>query len=104
MVDQRVAIVTGGVRGIGGAITENLAGQGIHVPAGCSRVSSTAEEFVERLNKDGMSVSLHVGNVGEPQDCQRVVEEVMALKGRVDILVNNAGVTVDKTVGKMTVE
>jgi NAD(P)-dependent dehydrogenase (short-subunit alcohol dehydrogenase family) len=104
MVDQRVAIVTGGVRGIGAAITESLAGQGYHVAAGCSRVSATAEEFVERLNKDGLSVSLHVGNVGEPADCVRVFEEVMALKGRVDILVNNAGVTVDKTVRKMTVE
>jgi NAD(P)-dependent dehydrogenase (short-subunit alcohol dehydrogenase family) len=101
---ERVAIVTGGVRGIGAAITENLAGQGIHVAAGCSRVSDSAEDFVERLNKDGMSVSLHAGNVGEPQDCVRVVEEVMGLKGRVDILVNNAGITVDKTMRKMTVE
>ena len=104
MVERRVAIVTGGVRGIGGAITESLAGQGYHVAAGCSRVSATAEEFVERLNKDGLSVSLHVGNVGEPADCVRVFEEVMALQGRVDILVNNAGVTVDKTVRKMTVD
>src|SRR4051812_46851302 len=104
MVDQRVAIVTGGVRGIGAAITESLASQGVHVAAGCSRVSPGAEEFVERLNKDGLSVSLHAGNVGDPQDCVRVFDEVMALKGRLDILVNNAGITVDKTMRKMSVD
>jgi acetoacetyl-CoA reductase len=104
MVDQRVAIVTGGARGIGAAITSALAQTGVHVAAGCSRISPAAEEFVERLTKDGMSVSLHAGNVGDAEDCGRVVAEVLAAKGRVDILVNNAGVTVDKTVRNMTVE
>ncbi len=104
MVDQRVAIVTGGVRGIGAAISFGLAQTGVHVAAGCTRISPTAQEIVDRLNKDGLSVSLHEGNVGNPEDCQRVVGEVMDLKGRVDILVNNAGVTVDKTVRKMTVD
>jgi len=104
MGEQRVAIVTGGARGIGAAITTRLAEQGIHVAAGYSRGDLPAQELRERLTKEGHSVSIHGGNVGVPEDCQRVVEEVMALKGRVDILVNNAGVTVDKTVRKMTVE
>ncbi|MGQ0844622.1 MAG: 3-oxoacyl-ACP reductase [Sporichthyaceae bacterium] len=104
MVDQRVAIVTGGARGIGAAITTALAQSGVHVAAGCSRISPAAEEFVERLNKDGRSVSLHAGNVGDSEDCLRVVAEVLEAKGRVDILVNNAGVTVDKTVRNMTVD
>ncbi|MGQ0630487.1 MAG: 3-oxoacyl-ACP reductase [Sporichthyaceae bacterium] len=104
MVEQRVAIVTGGVRGIGAAITTNLAEQGIHVAAGCSRISPRAEEFVERLTKDGLSVSLHAGNIGDPADCTGMVTDLLALKGRVDILVNNAGVTVDKTVRKMTID
>jgi len=104
MGEQRVAIVTGGVRGIGAAITTRLAEQGIHVAAGYSRSDLPAQELQERLTKEGHSVSIHAGNVGVPTDCQRVVDEVMALKGRVDILVNNAGITVDKTVRKMTVE
>jgi len=49
-------------------------------------------------------VSLHQGNVGNPEDCQRVVRDVLAEHGRIDYLVNNAGVTVDKTVRKMTVD
>ncbi|MGQ0466998.1 MAG: beta-ketoacyl-ACP reductase [Sporichthyaceae bacterium] len=104
MVDQRVAIVTGGARGIGAAISLALANTGAHVAAGCTRISPTAQEVVDRLNKDGLSVSLHAGNVGDPNDCVRVFDEVMALKGRVDILVNNAGVTVDKTVRNMTID
>jgi len=49
-------------------------------------------------------VSVHQGNVGQPDDCRRVAEEVLAAQGRIDYLVNNAGVTVDKTVRKMTVD
>jgi acetoacetyl-CoA reductase len=102
--EQRVAIVTGGVRGIGAAITTKLAEQGVHVAAGYSRSDLPAKELQERLTKEGHSVSIHGGNVGDPADCRRVVDEVLELKGRVDILVNNAGITVDKTVRKMTVE
>jgi NAD(P)-dependent dehydrogenase (short-subunit alcohol dehydrogenase family) len=57
-----------------------------------------------KLTPEGCSVSLHQGNVGNPEDCQRVVRDVLAEHGRIDYLVNNAGVTVDKTVRKMTVD
>jgi NAD(P)-dependent dehydrogenase (short-subunit alcohol dehydrogenase family) len=49
-------------------------------------------------------VSVHQGNVGSPEDCTRVVEEVFAARGRVDHLVNNAGITVDKTMRRMSIE
>ena len=101
---QRVAIVTGGARGIGAAITTMLAHDGVHVAAGYSANPKPAEELAEKLNAEGCSVSIHRGNVGSPEDCQRVVDEVLALKGKVDILVNNAGITVDKTMRRMSVE
>jgi acetoacetyl-CoA reductase len=104
MSDQRVAIVTGGARGIGAAITTTLARSGVHVAAGYSSNSKAAEELAAKLNADGMSVSVHQGNVGEPADCERVVREVLDAKGQVDILVNNAGITVDKTMRKMSIE
>ncbi|MGH8999469.1 MAG: SDR family oxidoreductase, partial [Acidimicrobiia bacterium] len=47
---------------------------------------------------------VHQGNVGLPDDCGRVVAEVLGEKGRIDYLVNNAGVTVDKTVRKLTID
>lgn len=104
MSDRRVAIVTGGARGIGAAITTALAKSGVHVAAGYSSNSKAAEQLAEKLIADGGSVSTHQGNVGVVEDCQRVVAEVLEAQGRVDYLINNAGVTVDKTMRKMSVE
>jgi NAD(P)-dependent dehydrogenase (short-subunit alcohol dehydrogenase family) len=47
---------------------------------------------------------LHQGNVGKPEDCQRVVAEVLDQHDHIDYLINNAGITVDKTMRNMTVE
>jgi acetoacetyl-CoA reductase len=102
--EQRVAIVTGGARGIGAAITTALARGGVHVAAGYSSNSQAAEELAGKLGAEGASVSVHKGNVGNPEDCSRVVAEVLQARGRVDYLINNAGVTVDKTMRKMTIE
>jgi acetoacetyl-CoA reductase len=104
MSDKRVAVVTGGARGIGAAITEALARDGVHVSAGYSSNRAAAEELAEKLTAEGLSVSMHQGNVGEPADCRRVIDEVLAAQGQIDYLVNNAGVTVDKTVRNLTVE
>jgi acetoacetyl-CoA reductase len=102
--EQRVALVTGGARGIGAAITTALARSGAHVAAGYSSNAKAAGELAGKLSAEGASVSVHQGNVGEPADCERVVSEVLDQRGRIDYLVNNAGITVDKTVRKMSVE
>jgi NAD(P)-dependent dehydrogenase (short-subunit alcohol dehydrogenase family) len=104
MSERRVAIVTGGTRGIGWAITESLAAQGIHVAAGYSANHEAAKAAEHKAQAAGWSVSVHQGNVGVPEDCARVVSDVVAAQGRVDYLVNNAGVTVDRSVRKMTIE
>jgi acetoacetyl-CoA reductase len=102
--DQRVAVVTGGARGIGWAITQALAAAGAHVAAGYHHDRGAAEKLQEEITQAGGSVSIHEGNVGEPADCQRFVDDVLAAQGRIDFLVNNAGVTVDKTVRKMSID
>ncbi|MFC4943200.1 beta-ketoacyl-ACP reductase [Pseudonocardia sp. GCM10023141] len=102
--EQRVAIVTGGARGIGAAITTNLARSGVHVAAGYSSHREAADELAAKLIAEGASVSVHQGNVGSPEDCLRVAGEVLELKGRIDHLVNNAGITVDKTMRRMSVD
>lgn len=104
MTDQKVALVTGGARGIGAAITTTLARGGVTVAAGYSSSRAPGEELAGKLGAEGLTVTLHQGNVGSPEDCRRVAEEVVAEHGRIDYLVNNAGVTVDKTVRKMTVD
>jgi acetoacetyl-CoA reductase len=104
MFDGRVAVVTGGARGIGWAITRALAGAGAHVAAGFHHDKDAAEKLKDEITQAGGSMSIHAGNVGEPADCQRFVDEVLEAQGRIDFLVNNAGVTVDKTVRKMTID
>ncbi len=100
----RVALVTGGTRGIGRAISESFASQGATVAAGFGRDAESAEEFRVYLEGHGIPASIHQGNVGSPEDCRRVVSEVIDQHGKLDILVNNAGITIDKTVLKMTDE
>ena len=104
MTVKRVAIVTGGARGIGAAISEALARDGVHVAMGYSANRAAADDLAGKLTAEGLSVSVHQGNVGQPDDCQRVANDVLAAQGRIDYLVNNAGVTVDKTVRKMTID
>src|SRR3954470_11532821 len=96
----QVALVTGGVRGIGRAISERLAARGCTVAAGYSRGKDVADAFCEAHP----GASAHQGNIGSAEDCERVIGEVLDTHGRLDILVNNAGITLDKTVRKMTVE
>ncbi len=104
MFEGRVALVTGGTRGIGAAITEMLAKDGASVAAGYSRNREGAEKFAEKMKGLGGKVTIHQGRVDDADDCNRVVAEVMNDFGRVDFLINNAGITIDKTVRKMTVD
>jgi acetoacetyl-CoA reductase len=104
MSQARVAIVTGGTRGIGAAITALLARNGMRVAAGYSRDKAAAEKLQADLAKEGGTVSVHQGRVDDPIDCTRVVAEILERHGQIDCLVNNAGITIDKTVRKMTNE
>lgn len=102
--EGRVALVTGGTRGIGGAITRMLVAHGAAVAAGYSRGQESAQRFKEQMEEQGAKVSIHQGRVDDADDCNRVFKEVMDEFGRVDYLINNAGITIDKTVRKMTVD
>ncbi|HZT12426.1 MAG TPA: beta-ketoacyl-ACP reductase [Candidatus Baltobacteraceae bacterium] len=103
-MEGKVAIVTGGTRGIGAAITSLLARSGARVAAGYSRGKDAAEKLQGELAQSGATISVHQGRVDDINDCRRVVQEVMDRYGRVDWLVNNAGITLDKTVRKMSPE
>ena len=104
MFKERVAIVTGGTRGIGLAITQALASEGAHVAAGYSSSAAAAERCAEQHRARGCSVSTHQGRVDDFEDCKRVVDEVLGAHGRIDFLINNAGITLDKTLRKMSSE
>ena len=97
-----VALVTGGVRGIGLAICEALLAEGVRVAAGFSRNGPAAEAFMDAYGDRGATI--HQGTIEDAADCERVVSEVVERHGRLDLLVNNAGITMDRTVRKMSPE
>jgi acetoacetyl-CoA reductase len=97
-MNGQVALVTGGIRGIGAAIGDRLAARGMTIAAGYSRDKEAADLF--RETHPGSSV--HQGDIGAVEDCERVISEVLDQHGRLDVLVNNAGITADKTVRRMS--
>jgi acetoacetyl-CoA reductase len=95
----RVALVTGGTRGIGRAIVERLKADGMLVAAGYSGNDEAAADCAKSLG-----IMVIKGNVGNFADCKAAVEKVEAELGPVDVLVNNAGITRDGVFHKMTSE
>jgi acetoacetyl-CoA reductase len=98
----QVALVTGGIRGIGLAICERLMNRGVKVAAGYAANAEAARQFADKYAD--ANVSIHQGNIGSNEDCVRVIGEVLDRHGQLDILVNNAGITIDKTMRKMSPE
>jgi acetoacetyl-CoA reductase len=95
----RVALVTGGTRGIGRAIVERLSADGIRVAAGYSGNDAAAEAL-----KRETGAMVIKGNVGHFADCQQAVQAVEAELGPIDILINNAGITRDGVFHRMNAE
>ncbi len=83
----RTALVTGGTRGIGRAITARLKADGFNVAAGYSGNDEAAQATARELD-----VMVVKGNVGSFEDAQRSVREVEAQLGPIEVLVNNAGI------------
>ncbi|KOV12355.1 short-chain dehydrogenase [Streptomyces sp. XY431] len=93
--DQRVALVSGGNRGLGFAVAAQLASQGIHVVMGV-RDRLAGRDAETALGRKGLMVHSHVLDVTDPASVARAVADVAAPFGRLDILVNNAAVAIDR--------
>jgi len=89
---DRVAIVTGGSRGLGEEMAEGLAEAGAALVL-CARRSEWLAPAVERFRAKGVRVEGLVADVSKPGDVQTVVDTTVKSFGQVDILINNAGVT-----------
>ena len=88
----RVALVTGGSRGIGREMAEGLAEAGASLMI-CARREEWLKETHEEFASRGFDVASVVGDVSVTEDVDRIVAETMARFGKIDVLVNNAGIS-----------
>jgi len=100
----RVALVTGGTRGIGRAVTERLTQSGVVVAAAFARDAAAASEVRDVAARSGATVTLHPADVGQPTSCQKLVAEVLQQHGRLDYLVNNAGMVIEQRLSEVRAE
>jgi 3-oxoacyl-[acyl-carrier protein] reductase len=87
----KTALVTGAGRGMGEAFARILSLNGAHV-AVCDLDRSAAIRAAERINESGGAATAHQIDVSDPRRVERLVAEVLELRGRIEVLVNNAGV------------
>jgi len=89
---SRVAIVTGGSRGIGRAIALRLAQDGLAVVVNYAGNEAAAQDAVETIRAAGGTAIASRGDVGTPQDVERIFADARHAFGRIDVVVNSAGV------------
>jgi 3-oxoacyl-[acyl-carrier protein] reductase len=103
-LEGKVAIVTGGTRGIGRAIVLDLAANGADVALNYRKSADLAQELAGTIREMGRSALVVQADVSSFDDAQTMVQKVLDEFGRVDILVNNAGMNWDGVVWKMSEE
>jgi 3-oxoacyl-[acyl-carrier protein] reductase len=99
--DGRVAVVTGGGRGIGRAVAVRLAKEGANVAISYRSNDTAAEEVAEKLRAAGALCEIFKGDVASPKDVAALFKDVGEALGQVEILVNNAGLTRDNLMMRM---
>jgi len=103
-LEGKVAIVTGGTRGIGRAIALDLAANGADVALNYRKSVDLAAELAETIRHMGRRALVIQADVSSFDDAQSMVQQVLDEFGRLDILINNAGMNWDGVVWKMTEE
>lgn len=103
-VTGRVALVTGGSRGIGRAITVALAKAGAKVAFVYHSNQTAADQLASELKESGAEVMAIQGDAAKKDDADRIVTQVIEHFGKLEILVNNAGITKDGLIATMTSE
>jgi acetoacetyl-CoA reductase len=99
---QRVALITGGMGGLGESISVKMADAGYRVVVTCSRTNRNAQKWLSTMQTRGYDFKAFPCDVSDYEDSEACVGQIVKNVGPVDILVNNAGITRDMTFRKMT--
>lgn len=99
---NKIAIVTGGSRGIGAAIARELGAHGATVVINYNHSHEHADKVVEEITAMGSTAIAFQADIAESEATRKLVEETIRQFGKVDILVNNAGITRDRSFRKMS--
>ena len=102
MAQQRIAVVTGGMGGLGETISTKMADAGYRVVVTYSPSNTKYKSWLEEMKGRGYSFSAFPVDVANYDDCARICARVQSEVGPIDILVNNAGITRDMTFKRMT--
>ncbi|MBM4159628.1 MAG: 3-oxoacyl-[acyl-carrier-protein] reductase [Ignavibacteria bacterium] len=104
ILDNKVACVTGGARGIGKAISLALASEGAHIVLVDVRLGTEADEVVNIIRSKGLRATALQADVRDFNAAQGVIDTIVKEHQRLDILVNNAGITRDNLLVRMSEE
>jgi len=103
-MNEKVALITGGTRGIGRQVVEKLTGRGAKIAFTYQQSSDLANNLASELQGRNIEIKAIQVDIGDYEQAKQAVDQVIDSWGRIDILVNNAGIIRDRTLLMMSYE
>jgi len=104
LLENKVALITGGSRGIGKGIVEVFAAQGAHVAFTYNSSAEAANAMADELSQNGVIVKAYQSDAAQFDQAESLMTQVLADFGSIDILINNAGITKDNLLMRVSEE